>query len=260
MSESTNKQASHRYFIDLSFDGTKFLGWQVQPKGRTVQGLLIDTLSTFFREEVYVIGAGRTDTGVHASQMIAHFDVSKELIDLDDIVYKLNRFLPEDVAIRSIFPVHSEAHARFSATERAYTYRLTRIKNPFTVGYAWWYGRELNWDDMVRCSTMLLEYTDFACFCKADADVKTTLCDIREARWEQVGDEWVFHIRADRFLRNMVRAIVGTLVEVGEGKHTIEDFRKILISGSRKEAGASAPGEGLYLSEVIYPADITIKQ
>ncbi len=258
MTESTNKAKNHRYFLDLSFDGTDFLGWQVQPKGRTVQGLLIEKLSAFFREEVYVIGAGRTDTGVHASQMIAHFDLDASIENPDDVVYKLNRFLPHDVAIRELYQVNVETHARFSAEERAYTYRMNRLKDPFEVNKSWWFGRPLNFEAMNECANLLLQYSDFACFCKADTDVKTTLCEIRAARWEQEGPQWVFHIRADRFLRNMVRAIVGTLVEVGEGKHSVEDFKKIIESGSRSNAGASAPAGGLYLSEVRYPEGIRI--
>ncbi|NVK26905.1 MAG: tRNA pseudouridine(38-40) synthase TruA [Flavobacteriia bacterium] len=257
MSETTNKPKAHRYFVELSFDGTNFKGWQVQPKDRTVQGELIEVFSTFFREEVYVVGAGRTDTGVHASHMVAHFELDSEIESTEDAVYKLNRFLTSEIALKRIFKVNNEAHTRFSATERAYVYRIARVKNPFSVGQAWTFQRELNFAAMKEAAAMLLEYSDFACFCKADTDVKTTLCDVRAAYWEQLGDEWVFHIRADRFLRNMVRAIVGTLVEVGEGKHSLKQFKEILESGNRNDAGVSAPAEGLYLSEVIYPDSIT---
>lgn len=256
MDEATNNPISHRYFIDLSYDGSKYCGWQVQPKEKTVQGELIRVLSIFFREEVYVIGAGRTDTGVHASHMVAHFELSTPIESPNDAVYKLNRFLDESIALFRIYEVKSDAHARFSAVERAYTYRMARVKNPFTVGRTWHFERELDYDKMNQAASMLLEYSDFAAFCKADTDVKTTICDVREAYWERLGDEWLFHIRADRFLRNMVRAVVGTLVEVGEGKHTLEEFVKIVESGERSSAGSSAPAEGLYLSEVSYPQDI----
>lgn len=259
MSEATNKDQPFRYFIDLSYDGTRFLGWQVQPKGRTVQGELIERLSTFFREDVYVVGAGRTDAGVHASHMTAHFDLSTEIDSPSDVAYKLNRFLDTDIAIKRIYRVGTEAHSRFDAVERGYVYRLSRVKNPFSVGYAWSFERPLDLNAMNEAASTLLEYRDFAAFCKADADVKTTLCDVREARWEQLGDEWVFHIKADRFLRNMVRAIVGTLIAVGEGKVTVEEFKEIIESEDRKKAGSSAPGEGLYLSEVAYPSDIEWK-
>lgn len=260
MSETTNKDQPYRYFIDLSYDGGNFLGWQVQPKGRTVQGELIERLSTFFRDEIYVVGAGRTDAGVHASHMTAHFDLSSEIKSTKDAVYKLNRFLDADIGLKRIYRVRKEAHSRFDAIERGYVYRLSRVKNPFSVGYAWQFERQLDFAKMNEAASTLLEYSDFAAFCKADTDVKTTLCDVREARWEQLGHEWVFHIKADRFLRNMVRAIVGTLVAVGEGKISVEEFRKIIESENRRNAGSSAPGEGLYLSEVAYPSDIEWKE
>lgn len=260
MTETTNKDQPFRYFVDLSYDGRKFVGWQVQPKGRTVQGDLIERFSTFFREEVYVVGAGRTDAGVHALHMTAHFNLSEEIEAPADVVYKMNRFLDTDIGLKRIYRVGSQAHSRFDATERGYVYRMSRHKNPFAEGFSWHFERPLDMAKMNMAASMLLEYSDFACFCKADADVKTTLCDVREARWEQVGEEWVFHIKADRFLRNMVRAIVGTLVNVGEGKTSLEEFRKIIESGDRKNAGSSAPAEGLYLSEVAYPSDIEWKK
>lgn len=258
MSETTNKPNSKRYFVELSFDGTAFHGWQVQPGSRTVQGELIDKFSKFFREEVYVIGAGRTDTGVHATFMVAHFELDNEIESISDTLYKLNRFLPEDVALIDLYRVNEEAHARFSATERGYIYRIARKKSPFSPLFAWQFLRPLDVAKMNEAASKLLEYSDFACFCKADSDVNTTICDVRGAYWEQDGDEMVFHIQANRFLRNMVRAIVGTLVEVGEGKVTLEEFESILKSGSRSEAGPSAPGHGLYLSKVSYPDKIRL--
>lgn len=244
--------------MELSFDGTGFHGWQVQPDSRSVQGELNEKLSTFFRDEVYVIGAGRTDTGVHALHMVAHFDLTTGIDSPEDVVYKLNRFIGDEIAVHSLYRVRENAHARFDATERSYLYRMARGKNPFSVGQAWQYFRPLDFNRMNEAASLLTEHRDFACFCKADAEVKTTLCDVRRAYWEQVGDEWVFHIHADRFLRNMVRAIVGTLVEVGEGKCSINDFKEILNSGNRSCAGASAPGHGLYLSGVSYPSDIRL--
>lgn len=258
MSETTNKPQTHRYFVELSFDGTNFHGWQVQPNARSVQGELIEKLSLFFREEIYVIGAGRTDTGVHATHMVAHFETTSKIEKTDDAVYKLNRFLSEEIALSKLYEVVPDAHARFSAMERSYLYRINREKNPFAVGQAWNFQRKLDMQLMNQAASMLLEHSDFACFCKADADVNTTLCDVRSAYWEVMGNEWHFHISADRFLRNMVRAIVGTLVEVGEGKLSLRDFEEILNSGERSEAGASAPGHGLYLSKVAYPSGIQI--
>lgn len=260
MSETTNKDQPFRYFVELSFDGTSFVGWQVQPKGRTVQGELIKALSTFFREEVYVVGAGRTDAGVHASHMVAHFDISYEIESPSDVIYKLNRFLSRDISISKVHRVKPDSHSRFDAVERSYVYRIARTKDPFTVGFVWHFERPLDLQRMNEAASKLLEYSDFASFCKADADVKTTLCDVRSAYWEQVGHEWVFHISADRFLRNMVRAIVGTLVAVGEKKLSVAEFIEIIESKDRTKAGSSAPAEGLYLSEVSYSEDIHWKE
>lgn len=260
MSETTNKPNSYRYFVELSFDGGVFNGWQIQPNAPSVQGELNRVFSMFFRSQVLVTGAGRTDTGVHATQMFAHFDLTEPIDALEDVIYKLNRFLGSEIAIADMFPVDPEAHARFSAIERGYTYRISQIKNPFTVNRAWGYYRELNVDLMNQAAQMLLNHRDFACFCKSDTDVKTTLCDVREANWQRIEGELVFTIKADRFLRNMVRAIVGTLVEVGEGKHSLSDFQEILDSKSRSSAGTSAPAHGLYLSSVSYSNDIRIKE
>ena len=247
-----------RYFMELSYHGADFAGWQIQPNERTVQGELMDKISTLLNEEIEVVGAGRTDAGVHASKMIAHFDTEKELSDIDHLTFRLNRFLDNDVAIRRIFPVKSDAHARFSAVSRSYIYKISTVDNPFIQGLAWTITKQLDVESMNRAASHLIGEKDFGAFARSGSDVNHHICTLTEAHWEEKGGELYFHISANRFLRNMVRAIVGTLVDVGLGKCSETQFIEVLKSKDRKKAGTSAPGEGLYLSNVEYPREIYI--
>ncbi|BDW93052.1 tRNA pseudouridine synthase A [Flagellimonas marinaquae] len=212
-------------------------------------------LSTLLRDKIDVVGAGRTDAGVHAKQMFCHFDFDS-IEDKKDLAYRLNAFLPDDIAVQEIRTVVDGAHARFDAIERTYEYWLVREKDPFLFDYAHWVKHPLDLPAMNEAAKMLLEYTDFECFSKSNTDVKTFNCDVRQAYWEARADKWVFTITADRFLRNMVRAVVGTLLDVGLKKITSEDMHRIIASKDRSEAGVSVPAKGLYLTKVIYPKDI----
>lgn len=247
-----------RYFIYLGYDGTRYHGWQIQPNGISVQQVLMQALSTFLRREVEVVGAGRTDAGVHAACMVAHFDSDTEL-DTDVVADKLNRLLPPDISVQRVCRVTDQAHARFDATYRRYKYYITTRKDPFRRHYAWRIFTALDFDRMNRAASVLQEYTDFTSFSKLHTDVKTNNCRITAAYWERVSeDEWVFTIQADRFLRNMVRAIVGTLVEVGRGKLSIDGFRKVIEARNRCSAGTSVPGHALFLVDVGYPETVFI--
>ncbi|MDG2152213.1 MAG: tRNA pseudouridine(38-40) synthase TruA, partial [Polaribacter sp.] len=227
-----------RYFIELSYNGKKYHGWQIQPDVISIQEKLNFTVSTVLQEKIEVVGAGRTDTGVHAAQMFAHFDTKNEL--KGDITYKLNSLLPHDIIVHEVFSVDTEKHARFNAISRSYEYRIWLGRNPFLLDFSWQlHSQNLNVDLMNAAAKLLLEYTDFQTFSKVKTDVHTYNCDITEAIWKQNGKELVFHITANRFLRNMVRAIVGTLVDVGLGKITKDDFRKIIESKNRSNAGLS---------------------
>lgn len=249
----------YRYFIYLAYDGTNYHGWQIQPNGASVQETLMKALSTFLRCPVEVVGAGRTDAGVHARLMIAHFDFER-LLDTDAVTDKLNRLLPPDIAVYRVCPVVPEAHARFDATSRTYKYHITTRKDPFTRTYAWRIFQSLDFERMNEAARTLFDYTDFTSFSKLHTDVKTNNCRIMQAYWEQVGEyEWVFTIQADRFLRNMVRAIVGTLVEVGRGKLTVEGFRKVIEEKNRCSAGSSVPGQALFLVDVTYPDELFLE-
>ncbi len=245
-----------RYFIQLSYDGTAYHGWQVQPNARTVQQELETALSTIAREKVEVVGAGRTDTGVHASNYIAHFDSVNENFDREQMVYRLNCLLPFDIAIQRIVKVGAEAHARFDATYREYKYFIVKRKEPFSRHYAEKETRRLDLPRMNEAAALLFHYTDFTSFSRLGSDVKTNNCIIYKASWSDEGDQLVFTIRADRFLRNMVRAIVGTLLEVGLGKMSVEEFRKVIELHDRGAAGASASAKGLFLVDIGYPETI----
>lgn len=247
-----------RYFIYLSYNGKNFCGWQIQPNGITVQESIEQALATLLRKECPIVGAGRTDAGVHARQMVAHFDWETQIDDLDHLTDKLNRLLPKDIAIHRIVPVRPEAHARFDATARTYQYFLTTRKDPFNYELAYKYPGKLDFEAMNRVCPILFEYIDFTSFSKLHTDVKTNNCRITRAEWKQEGDLWVFTITADRFLRNMVRAIVGTLLEVGRGKLTAEGFRQVIEAKDRGAAGTSAPGHALFLTRVDYPDSIFI--
>lgn len=241
-----------RYFIYLAYDGTNYHGWQIQPNGISVQECLMKALSTFLRREVEVIGAGRTDAGVHASLMVAHFD-HDELLDTASVTDKLNRLLPPDISVFRVCPVKPDAHARFDAVARTYKYYVTTAKYPFHRQYRYRVHHPLDYARMNEAARVLFDYTDFTSFSKLHTDVKTNICHITHAEWTQEDEHtWVFTIRADRFLRNMVRAIVGTLLEVGRGKLTPDGFRKIIEQQDRCKAGTSAPGQGLFLVNVEY--------
>lgn len=244
-----------RYFLYFKYDGTAYHGWQVQPNARTVQDELQRALSTLLREDVSVTGAGRTDTGVHARMMVAHFDTGKD-IDCPQLVYKLNRLLPRDISADKVMPVSDDMHARFSAVSRTYRYYVHLRKDPFRRAYSCELFYDLDFDKMNRAAAMLLGHDDFAAFCKSNSDVKTTLCNVTEARWVKDGEySWHFVITANRFLRNMVRAVVGTLVDVGRGRVCLEGFKDIIDGGSRSDAGESMPGNALFLENIEYPFD-----
>lgn len=241
-----------RYFIYFSFDGTNYHGWQIQPNGISVQEQLETALSTLLREKVPVVGAGRTDAGVHARKMVAHFDINQK-IDGKQLVYKLNRLLPRDMVVDRIEEVESIKHARFSALSRTYRYYVTTNRDPFTRMFSWQTNYELDFSLMNEAAAILLEYEDFAAFCKSHSDAKTTICNVMSAKWYMTSDtSWYFEITANRFLRNMVRAIVGTLVEVGRHRITINEFRRIIESKQRTKAGESMPGNALFLYDIGY--------
>ena len=242
-----------RFFITLSYDGTRYHGWQVQPNGPSVQEKLQWALSTILRQDIQVTGAGRTDAGVHARMMVAHFDVETMDYELQDLTYKLNRLLPQDIAIQKMESVSDEMHARFSAISRTYHYYIHTVKDPFLRAYSCELHYPLDFQLMNEAAAILMTYEDFGAFCKAHADVKTTLCHITAAQWHQTSpSSWYFEITANRFLRNMVRAVVGTLIDVGSGRLSLDDFRKVIEGKRRTEAGESMPANALFLEEVKY--------
>ncbi len=245
-----------RYFVELAYNGTRFHGWQIQPNAKSVQETLEYALSTICREPIAVTGAGRTDTGVHASYFVAHFDSEDESLDHPDFTYKLNSFLNHDLVIYTIAKVGMDAHARFGAVSRTYNYFINQIKDPFAQETSWYFTRKLDVEKMNEACLVLFEFEDFTSFSKLHTDVKTNNCKIYHARWEEHRKRLVFTIKADRFLRNMVRAIVGTMVEIGQGKLTTNEFRAIIEAKDRGAAGASAPPEGLFLSDIIYPEEV----
>lgn len=244
-----------RFFIAFSYFGTSYHGWQNQPNAITVQEVLEQALSKLLRETVAVVGAGRTDAGVHARQMFAHFDTGATF-DTKELVFRLNSLLPEDIAIQQVFEVTAEAHARFDAEARTYEYWLIQNKNPFYIDRAHYIKQSLDLKKMNDAAQLLLEHTDFECFSKSNTDVHTYFCDVTEAVWKKENDILVFTITANRFLRNMVRAIVGTLQDVGTGKTTIGEVHSILESKDRSRAGVSVPAKGLYLTKIVYPKTI----
>lgn len=241
-----------RYFVTFSYDGTRYHGWQIQPNGVSVQEVLQQALSTLLRQDVKVTGAGRTDAGVHARKMVAHFDLASEL-DGGQLTYKLNKLLPYDIAVQKVERVENELHARFSAVARTYHYYIHIVKDPFRRTYSCELHYPLDFDKMNEAGRVLMEYDDFNAFCKSGADVKTTFCHVTEARWIQTSEsDWYFRITANRFLRNMVRAIVGTMVDVGRGRLSLDEFRKVIEGKRRTEAGESMPGHALFLEDVVY--------
>lgn len=248
-----------RYFLYCSYKGTNYHGWQIQPNAVTVQEVLTNALRIILCDEnLEITGAGRTDTGVHASMMVAHFNAEITNISLLDLTGKLNSFLPADIAIQNIIEVKSDVHARFDAISRRYEYRVVLRKDVFKTDLAARLHGFIDFDSMNKAAEVLKKHEDFTSFSKLHTDVKTNNCKIYYARWTKKDDEWIFTIEADRFLRNMVRAIVGTLFEVGRGKLSIEDFENIILAKNRCKAGSSAPAQGLFLVDIKYPENIFI--
>lgn len=243
-----------RYFIHLAYNGANYNGWQTQPELPTVQETLEKALSTLLRQPIAVVGCGRTDTGVHASDFYAHFDL-KDFKDPKELTFKLNSFLPPDIAIFAIFPVADNAHARFDATARTYQYHVSDRRLPFRQGQYCRIYFKPDIERMNEAAQVLMEYEDFTSFAKLHTQVKTNICHLTEARWDRVGEEWIFTIRSNRFLRNMVRSVTGTLLDVGRGKLSIEGLRKIIEKKDRCAAGVSMPACGLFLTKVEYPIE-----
>lgn len=240
-----------RYFLKLSYNGKNYFGWQIQPDVITVQEKINKGISTILQEDISIVGAGRTDAGVHASQMYAHFDILKTLPE--NFTYKLNAILPEDIVIYNTIKVEDDSHARFDAVSRSYEYKIYLGRNPFILDTALqFYHKSLDIALMNKAAEVLYNYEDFECFSKVKTDVNTFNCNITEAKWILTNKELTFHISANRFLRNMVRAIVGTLLEVGQGKITIEDFKNIIESKNRSKAGVSVAAKALFLTKVEY--------
>ena len=244
-----------RYFIELSYNGKEYHGWQNQPNAISVQEVLENSFSILLRQKIAIMGCGRTDAGVHAEQFFAHFDIDNELDD--DFLYKINSFLPEDIAIRHFFLVDENAHARFDATSRSYEYRIYLGKTPFLLDTTWQiHSKKIDISLMNKAARELNNYTNFKSFSRSNSDVKTYDCKISNAIWKKEDNLLIFYITANRFLRNMVRAIVGTLLDVGTGNKTIEEFKLIIESKNRSKAGASAKAKGLFLTKIEYPFNI----
>lgn len=245
-----------RYFIYLSYKGTAYHGWQIQPNGISVQELLAKALSTILRNNIEIVGAGRTDAGVHAKLMVAHFDSDTKITDSKHLVAKLNSYLPNDIGISKIIEVKADAHARFDAISREYEYHVQTTKNVFDNELSACITFPLDFEKMNQAAEKLKSHRDFTSFSKLHTDAKTNICKINKAEWRQDGEKWIFTIQADRFLRNMVRAIVGTLFEVGRGRMTIDEFEYVIQAKNRCKAGVSVPAQGLFLVDIQYPETI----
>lgn len=241
-----------RFFIKLAYNGKPFNGWQIQPNAPTVQDEIEKVLSTILREKVAVVGCGRTDSGVHASEYFAHFDTALDF-ELESLKFKLNCMLPSEIAIADIFEVNMNLHARFSATARTYNYFINSKKDAFNHHLSWFMHAPLNVDAMNVACLYLLGTKDFTSFSKLHTQTNTNICTVMEAKWMLENDKLIFTIKADRYLHNMVRAIVGTCIEVGRGKISPEQFNEVIVSKSRQNAGASVPGHGLFLAKIEYP-------
>lgn len=244
-----------RYFFEITYDGAKYSGWQNQANALGVQQVVEETLSQLLRKKISIVGSGRTDTGVHCVQQFFHADIEKE-IRRQELLIRLNSFLPRDIAIRDILLVKSNAHARYDARERAYKYHITTRKNPLLVGRAYYFLKKCDIDLMNEAAESMLGEHDFTCFSKVKTDVNHFRCTVKKARWIKNGDLLIFTIGANRFLRGMVRAIVGTLLDVGSKKISIEEFQSIIKGKDRRKAGMNVPPEGLYLTRVKYPKNI----
>ncbi len=240
----------------MSYSGTNYHGWQKQPDAMSVQEKINSAFSTALQTEIDVVGAGRTDTGVHATKYFAHFDIEFELKDLDQLIFRLNTILPKDIAIQDIFEVHSESHARFDAVSRTYHYFVIQQKDPFLVDNSYYIKNDLDLEKMQEATKLLFNHKNFQSFSKVKTDVYTFDCEIYEAFWTDLGNRLQFQIQANRFLRNMVRAIVGTLIQVGLHKISVEDFDNIILSQDRRNAGKSVPAHALFLTDISYPNHI----
>ena len=248
-----------RYFIFISYKGTSYHGWQIQPNSVTVQKTLDETLSVVLKEKIATIGAGRTDAGVHAIFFCAHFDsISPDLLALGNLVFRLNQFLPVDISVNSLKKVVPDANARYSAISRTYKYYISRIKDPFFDNSSWYLHRKIDITPMNEACRLLFHHSDFTSFSRLHSGVKSNICKIYNAGWEESDNRLIFTIKADRFLRNMVRAIVGTMVEIGFGKMDLKEFEEIILAMDRCKAGTSAPAKGLFLTEIEYPQEIFI--
>lgn len=246
-----------RYFFEIAYDGTNYHGWQRQKNASSVQQTVEEALSTILRTEITITGSGRTDTGVHCSQQYFHVDLQTDL-SCEKLKFKLDSFLPADISIPSVKTVKPDAHTRFDAIRRSYVYHINQEKWPFSKGYSYYFVKSLDIITMNEAAALLLGEKDFEAFSRVKTEVNNFICNIEEARWEKEGAKLTFHITANRFLRGMVRAIVGTLLLVGEGKLSIADVEKIIETKDRREAGAAAPAEGLFLTKVEYPPEIFI--
>ena len=245
-----------RYFIEFSYKGTAYNGWQKQKNSLGVQQVLEEAVSKILRENIEITGSSRTDAGVHAEQQFAHFDYRADIADLERFAYSLNGMIPYDIAIRRVIPVHHESNSRFAATHRRYEYRITRYKNPFLINESYLLRADLDIERMNEAAGLLLTHNDFESFSKIHTSVNNFRCTITEAIWFEQADLLIFKVQANRFLRGMVRALVGTLLNVGSGKISVQDFETIILSKNRKNAGAQAPAEGLFLVEVGYPESV----
>ena len=247
-----------RYFIECAYKGTQYSGWQIQNNSLTVQAEIEKALSTLLKHKVDITGSSRTDAGVHAVQQIAHFEMTKEISDCENLVFRMNKLLPFDISVQKIFNVTNDYHARFEAISRKYEYRISRKKNPFQRGLAYEFNGNINIDSMNEACKILFRHLDYQCFSKIHTDVLTFNCTITEAHWEEKEENLlIFSIKANRFLRGMVRAIVGTLLEVGLGKISLSAFEEIILSKDRKKAGRAVPAAGLFLMEVNYGICVT---
>ncbi|MGK7391255.1 MAG: tRNA pseudouridine(38-40) synthase TruA [Candidatus Cyclobacteriaceae bacterium M2_1C_046] len=246
-----------RYFFEVSYKGTNYNGWQSQPNALGVQEVIEKALALVLQEEISITGSGRTDTGVHCRQQYFHVDIQNKFKN-NTLLYRLNSYLPKDIALNKILPVKEDAHARFDAIKRSYKYRITRSKDPFDVETAFFYGKSLDVPTMNAAASLLLGRQDFESFSKIKTDVNNFICDITEAKWEEKNSELIFNISANRFLRGMVRAIVGTLLKVGKGKISVEEFKAVIEAKDRQKAGAAVAAHGLFLTEVVYPEEIFI--
>jgi len=248
-----------RYFIFISYKGTSYHGWQIQPNSVTVQKILDNALTVILNEKISTTGAGRTDTGVHAMVFCAHFEsLSADLSATGNLVFRLNRYLPEDISVNSIKKVLPDANARFSAISRTYKYYISRIKDPFFDNSSWFLHGNIDIASMNEACRLLSDHSDFTSFSRLHSNTKTNVCKIYNASWEESDNRLIFTIKADRFLRNMVRAIVGTLVEIGFGKMNLKEFEEIILARDRSRAGKSAPAKGLFLADIEYPEEIFV--